>query len=188
MKPLDMRDISMIDALPVYNCEKVILNIGCGKGRIDFHLGAMGYRIYATEIKRYDTWKDEKNLTFHISDIFDISSFPVRSAPVVICSQVLEHLADYRKALSNLLELTEIRLIITTPYRTSFNSPGHCNYWDDVASASFKDVHEFVELCHPYMVSISKIRTKAEDVRISQYDYLIIVDKRQNLNSARRLF
>jgi len=181
MKPLDMRDIAIIDAFPVYRFRKIVLNIGCGEGRIDFHFAAMGYRVYATEIKRYDTWKDGKNLTFHISDIFDISSSPVRSASVVICSQVLEHLADYRKALSNLLKITEIRLIITIPYQKSFYSPEHCNYWDDVGSASFKDVHEFIELCHPYMVSISKIRTKPEDFRKNQYNYLIIVDKRQPL-------
>jgi len=186
MKPLDMRDIAIIDALPVYNCEKLMLNVGCGEGRIDFHLKDMGYRVYATEIKKYDKWKDGGNLTFHISDIFDISSFPVRSAPVVICSQVLEHVANYRKALSNLLELTEIRLIITIPYRRSFNSPGHCNYWDDKVSNGYKDVNEFISLCKPYSISISKIRTKPRDVEMNQYGYLITVDKRQKYNYTRR--
>ena len=192
MKPLDIRDISIIDAFPVYDHEKTVLNIGCGEGRIDSHLASMGYRVYATDVARESTWKDSDRLTFHESNIFDLSSFPVRNASIVICSQVLEHIKGYKVALANLLTLTEIRLIITIPYRRSFYDPGHINFWDDrdcnVAPGSspsyhgYEDIHEFIDLCKPYMVAISKIRTKAEDVKMHQYGYLIVVDKRQDLN------
>lgn len=186
MKPLDIRDIAIIDAFPVYRFNKIVLNVGCGEGRIDYQLADADYQVYATDVRRHDTWMDSESLTFHVANIFDLSSFPVSSAPIVICSQVLEHLKEYRRVLQNLLKLTDIRLIITIPYRTSFNYPGHCNYWDDVVSASFKDVHEFIELCNPYMVSISKIRTKLEDVRRGEYNYLIVLDKRQKYNRTRR--
>lgn len=196
MRTLDIRDISMIDALPVYDHEKTVLNVGCGEGRIDFYLASMGYRVYATDIARKDTWKDSGNLTFHESDIFDLSSFPVRDASIVLCSQVLEHVKEYRVALANLVDLATVRLIVTIPYRKSFSSPEHVNFWDDedhnVAPGSlpsyheYKDVHEFVGLCRPYMVAVSKIRTKPEDVEKRQYNYLIVVDKRQNFNREDR--
>lgn len=173
MKSLDMKDIAIIDAFPVHDCKKIILNVGCGEARIDYHLANMGYQVYAIDIKKHKSWLLRSNLTFHQSDIFDLSGFPISSAPIVICSQILEHLKDYRKALANLLKLTEIRLILTFPFKRSFYDPSHVNFWND------DNVQEFKELCKPYFVSISKIRTKPIDIGTNKYDYLIIIDKRQ---------
>ncbi|MCJ7828590.1 MAG: methyltransferase domain-containing protein [Dehalococcoidia bacterium] len=173
MIPRDMKDDSIIGALPGYDCEKTILNVGCGTARIDFHIAAMGYRVYATDIERNEVWQETDNLTFHQSDIFDLTSFPILNAPIVICSQVLEHLKNYKQALANLLKLTTARLILTFPFKRSFYSPAHLNFWDD------NNIGEFIELCKPHLVSVSKIITKSEDVKNRQYDYLIIIDKRQ---------
>ena len=172
MKPLDMKDIAIIDAFPVYDCERSVLSVGCGDGRIDFHLAEMGYHIHAVDSKVYDTWADGKNLTFKKADILEPQNLP--SAPIVICSQVLEHIKDYKRALVNLVMIAEIRLIITVPYKHSFNSSDHCNHWDDGT------IHKFHAFCHPYAVTISKIRTKLRDANTFKYNYLIIVDKRQN--------
>jgi len=179
MKPLNMQDIAIIDAFPIYDCGKTVLNIGCGEGRIDFHLAEMGYRICAIDIKKYDTWENSDKLTFHVADIFDLSSIPVETADVVICSQVLEHLSGYKTALINLFALTSIRLIMTVPYRNSFKSPNHCHYWSDEVEGRYEDIHEFINLCMPYSVAISKIRTKPKDAGTNRYGYLITVDKRQ---------
>ena len=178
MDPLDMKDIAIIDAFPVYNYERRVLNVGCGDGRIDFHLAEMGYRVDAFDVKNYDTWADKKNLAFRKADIFEPQNLV--KAPIVICSQMLEHLKEYKRALANLVALAEVRLVITIPYRRSFNGSEHYNFWDDCAVNEFKDVHEFHELCHPFGVAISKIRTKLKDAKTSRYNYLIIVDKRQN--------
>lgn len=178
MKPLDMRDIAIIDAFPVYAYRKTVLNVGCGEARIDFHLARRRYRVYGTDIKWHEAWKQGLNrLSFHISDIFDLSTFPVKRAPVVICSEVLEHLPRYKEALKNLLALTAIRLIMTVPHMRSFGgkNAGHCNFWGD------ERVHEFIDLCKPNSVAISRIRTKPDDVRRHQWCYLIIVDKRQDI-------
>jgi len=93
----------------------------------------------------------------------------------VICSQVLEHLKDYKQALANLLKLTTVRLILTFPFERSFYSLNHLNFWDD------NNIGEFIELCKPHLVSLSKIITKPEDVKKGQRDYLIIIDKKQTL-------
>lgn len=194
MKPLDMRDMAIIDAFPTLDVQKMVLNIGCGEGRIDWHLAQSGYRVYGTDIElnrlsKDIYWSPGGSLTFHKSDIFDLSSFPIKSSPIVICSQVLEHLSGYKLALVNLIALTEVRLVITVPYTHSFFSPNHVNFWDDEASEEsfaplpnqrFKDIHEFVTLCQPYSTAISKIRTKPKDIEMEQWNYLIVVDKRQN--------
>jgi len=171
VKDLDIRDISIIDAMPVYDCPKKILIVGCGAGRIDWHLNNMGYEVYSTDVISGKDFPED--MDFYKSDIFDVNSFPINKCEIVICSQVLEHLRDYKTALKNLLKLTEIRLIITVPYKMSFNSPGHYNHWDD------KSVKEFESICKPYVISISKIRTKPKDVKLNQWCYLIIIDKRQ---------
>jgi len=175
MKPLDIRDISIIDAFPAYRCEKIVLTVGCGEGRIDHHLILMGYDVHSTDIIE-PKWAWKGHLNFQESDIFDLSSFPWPSVPIVICSEVLEHLEDWILALKNLLSLTEIRLIITVPYRSSFGgrSAGHVNYWHE------NNINEFEIFCSPYSVSITKIRTKLEDVQMKQWCYLIVVDKRQS--------
>ena len=185
MKP-DLRDIAIIDALPVHYTDKVILNVGCGKGRIDYILSDMGYRVYATDYIKYNSWNDIDLLTFHQADILDIKSFPIPFSPMVICSETLEHIEDYKTALANLLILAKVRLIITVPFELSFNNlapppKGHCNHWSDSQNKNrkFKDINEFKKLCAPYTVSITKIRTKPEDVKMRQWAYLVIVDKRQ---------
>lgn len=184
MKPLDIRDIAIIDALPVYGINgRTILEVGCGEGRLSFHLARMGYQVFATDVQESITWIHTDNPAFSRADIFDLASMPVRSAESVICSQVLEHLPGYRKALVHLLTLAEIRLIITVPVKRAFRSPEHVNFWGDYPqdSAAFKNIREFEMLCSPYAVSISKIRTKPEDQKNDKSLYLIIVDKRQNL-------
>lgn len=185
MEKLNMKDIAIIDAFP-HRCQKKVLNVGCGEGRIDFHLADMDYRVYGTDIELNGLsediyWSPGGSLTFHKSDIFDLSSFPIKSSPIVICSQVLEHLSGYKTALLHLLALTEVRLILTVPYRRSFNSPDHINFWDEENSESYRTIREFIDLCHPYSTAISKIRTKPEDVELGQWNYLIVIDKRQNI-------
>ena len=185
MKQLNMKDIAIIDAFPTYNYRKTVLEVGCGDAKLDFYLADMGYRVYATDLPSYNTEKPfTENLTYHLSNIFDLSSFPVKSAPIVICSQVLEHLKGYKLALVHLIALTEVRLIITVPHERSFLSPDHINFWHDFKFESgFNYIHEFVDLCVPYSTAISKIRTKPQDAEANQYAYLIVVDKRQGFNT-----
>lgn len=199
VEKIDLKNIAIIDAFPIYNHEHIVLNVGCGEGEIDFYLQELGYKVYATDLKKSNTWQNiEKGdgfVKFSEANLFDLSSFPIKNASIVICSQVLEHLKEYKKAIKNLLELTTVRLIITIPFQRSFfdDAPppeGHCNFWNDHRKLKrvkwfkfclYKNIHEFHNLCHPYSVSISKIITKLADIKKKRYDYLIIIDKRQNL-------
>ena len=195
MGKVNLKDIAILDAFPLYNHPKTVLEVGCGDGKLDFYLAEMGYKVYATDIKAYNKHIDWKampyKLDFYRSDIFDLSSFPIKSSPIVICSQVLEHLSGYKTALVHLLALTEVRLIITVPFKESFFSPDHVNFWDEGSFVytkstptefkEFKGIDEFIDLCAPYSTTISKIRTKPEDVKMGQWGFLIVVDKRQSI-------
>ena len=67
---LDIRDVSIIDALPAYDVQPLILNVGCGKGRIDTWLSQNGYVVYATDYEIKEGWVGSRNLIF-----FEISYF-----------------------------------------------------------------------------------------------------------------
>lgn len=157
--------------MPIYDCRKSVLTVGCGLGRLEWHLREMGYIVLATDVKRMVTWEDNApSLCFSTMNILDRKTF-VRPRPIVICSEVLEHIPNYRQAFKNLLSLASTRVIITVPYDHSFGSPDHINFWHNP--------EEFYELGKPYVVSVSKIRTKSKDVKLNQWCYLIVVDKRQ---------
>ena len=189
MRTLDMRDVAIINAMPKYDCKGEVLNVGCGECRIDWHLKKMGYDVISTDVEEKRTWKEHKAyLNLHLADVFDIRSFPVPSREIVLCSQVLEHLERFKFALLNLLHLAEYRLIITVPFEKSFNTPGpspigHVNYWSDTKYGVFRDIHEFQQLCAPFYTSISKIRTKHQDIKRNKAVYLLIIDKTHRYSS-----
>lgn len=193
MKPnLDIRHISIIDALPHFETKKEVLTVGCGDCKIEYHLTKMGYNVYATDYETAEEYNFNmteyfNEINYYHSNIFDIKSFPIKQAETVICSEVLEHIVNYKNAFANLLKLTEKRLIITVPFQHSFGDSapppkGHCNFWSDSKNASFRDINEFVEMAKPYATSIQKIRTKERDIQMQQFDYLIIIDKNQKYN------
>lgn len=186
MKDLDIRDIHIIDSMPVYNCDKKVLNVGCGEGRIDYHLSKIGYDVLATDIASHPTWQDGPGLRYECMDIF--KPIPENKRPIVICSETLEHIRDYKTTVKNLLDLTEVRLIITVPALRSFFSPDHVHFWGDIAvpGKNIKDINEFKILCSPYSVSIGKIRTKPEDAPRRKWGYVIIVDKRQRWSNDQK--
>lgn len=177
MKNLDIRDIYIIDSFPLYKCKREVLNVGCGAGRIDWHLNQIGYNVLSTDINKYVKWKNNDGLKFDYMNIFKPNFNNQRD--IVLCSETLEHLKEYKLALSNLIKLTGVRLVITVPFEKSFNAPDHVNFWNGLGTSGFKNIYEFVGFCKPYVVSITKIRTKLEDVNKNQWDYVIIVDKRQ---------
>ena len=164
---LDLRHVSIIDAFPVYKCPKKVFTVGAGEGQIEQYLSEIGYEVTASDIQKNNSIKNLKFMTYNILEYQEMTF------PIVICSQVLEHLTDYKTAFKNLIKHTEVRLIITFPYMYSFHSPDHVNFWND------SSVKIFEEMAKPYSVAISKIRTKSEDKDGGKWAFLLIVDKRQ---------
>jgi ubiquinone/menaquinone biosynthesis C-methylase UbiE len=186
--PLHLKDRLIMSKVPDLINVSSVLNVGCGNCRICWHMIQDGYPVISTdyetteETKRImDSYKNDVN--YHNKcDIFNLTTFPVESADVVICSEVLEHLVDYKNAFTNLLKLTKKRLIITIPREKSFNHPspppeGHCNWWSDTNSMDFKDIREFIEMAKPYKITIEKGMTKKKDYNNGQRCFIIVIDK-----------
>jgi hypothetical protein len=184
---LDIRHIRIINEIKDVSEKKEVLVVGAGDCKKDYHLIKDGFSVYSTDYQRA-SWFDKNmesyfnTLNYSLSNIFNIESFPIKKSEIVMCCEVLEHLPNYKEAFNNLLELTEKRLIVTVPWRHSFNDPrpfpeGHCNWWDDTGSGNYKNIYEFEEMSNPNKIHIEKIRTKHEDVQRNQYSYLIIIDK-----------
>jgi hypothetical protein len=204
---LTMRDRAVIDALPVANAKREVLTVGSGKCELDRHIAQEGYKVTSTDFKSSQEQIDIRNkhideLDFHIADIFDISSFPIKGCETVICCEVLEHLEDWQTAVKNLLSLTHRRLIITVPWWRSYDVPGkppagHCNYWTDdgldperslnTQDEVFRDINEFSTKMWPLHVNITKIATKGEDWVNSARCYVITIDKCQVADGVTQL-
>jgi hypothetical protein len=193
-KEITLKDKLIMSQFPEGGIKEILI-VGCGGGRIDYHLGKMGYKVYSTDYQDHDGWVKDffmKEMEDWVDildyygncDIFDTKTFPIEKGDVVICSEVLEHITDYKTAFKNLLVLTENVLIITFPFRHSFNVPGppprgHCNFWDDNGTGNYKTVKEFIEMASPYKITIQRGMTKKKDYRNSQRVYIITIDKRE---------
>tara|TARA_R100001509_G_scaffold165380_1_gene146756 strand:+ start:14251 stop:14850 length:600 start_codon:yes stop_codon:yes gene_type:complete len=179
----DIRHRSVIDSFPVYDPVRTVLDVGCGHAAVPRELSAMGFTVDAIDIEEKSSWSEPTGVNF-IQDDFMVSNKIKNEYDVVMCCEVLEHLTNYKEFFNKLISLAKHRLIITVPWERSYDMPGdppigHCNFWSDQETGSFKSIDEFLDFAEPYSVSISKILTKPRDVSMKQKDYLIIIDKRQ---------
>ena len=89
----DIRHISIIDQLPVYNSEKTVLTVGCGKGYLDSFISNAGYNVTSTDYETAgyignESVHNELGLNYTKANIFDLKSFPEEKYETVICSEV----------------------------------------------------------------------------------------------------
>lgn len=165
---LDLRDQSIIDALP--HRFDTVIDIGSGEGRVGHYLAQRFYKVTLTDIYKDHRIEEGEYLEFIDMDILD----PIGEEwDVVMCAEVLEHIPEWELAYENIIKIAKQRAIITIPYGNSFASPDHINHYVE------EDMERFVELASPYCVSYCKIRSKPQDVQLNQWNWLIIVDKKQ---------
>lgn len=185
---IDVRHQRIIKEARVNNSKKQVMTVGAGCCKIDYHLVKEGWDVYSTDYQHSEVFDKRMVeyfdvLNYNNSNIFDVGSFPIKKANTIICSEVLEHLENYQLAFKNLLKLTEKRLIITVPWKRSFDDTapppkGHCNYWDDEDNGMFKSIKNMTDLAKPHNIHIEKIITKEIDITWNQRCYLIIIDKK----------
>jgi len=175
-----LKNLAIVNEIP--SAARTILVAGCGKGALDEFLISMGYVVYSTDIR------DPKNpnINFFPGDILDLTTYPIRRADCVICSQVLEHIPDWRRATKNLIETARYKLIITVPWKTSFNDPEHVNYWYDgpndretplyeTRHSDYIPIDSFRELARGKEVFIYKTETTRRDIQMREKVYMVVV-------------
>tara|TARA_R110002110_G_scaffold225957_2_gene440104 strand:- start:28492 stop:29118 length:627 start_codon:yes stop_codon:yes gene_type:complete len=182
--PFDIRHRSIIDALPVWGNIKSVLDVGCGHAPVSRRLQQMGYMVDALDLEARPGWSIPGGVNFLEEDFMTTDKLK-DSYDVVMCSEVLEHLPNYKEFYAKLLSLASERLIVTIPHEKSFNEfgpppQGHCNFWAlRHGDANFTPIAEFLTMSKPYSTSITKIRTKEKDIDMRQWCFMVVVDKRQ---------
>jgi 2-polyprenyl-3-methyl-5-hydroxy-6-metoxy-1,4-benzoquinol methylase len=85
-----------------------VLDIGCGNGNIARVMGSLGYNVLAVDIDENSIEKAKSmnpfpNVTFQMIDAEEFVS--VKTFDAIICSEVLEHLHDYKKLLRSIHQM-----------------------------------------------------------------------------------
>ena len=102
--PFDVRHRSIIDALPVWGDVKTTLDVGCGNATVSRRLEQMGYQVEALDLERKESWDYPAGVKFIEGDFMTTKELKT-SYDVVMCSEVLEHLPNYKEFFDKLLSL-----------------------------------------------------------------------------------
>jgi len=129
---------------------KKILDAGCGEG---FTLAKLYELKIGNELVGIDSSKiaiqtGKENFPYLNLKIGDIYNLPYKdnSFDLVICTEVLEHLSDPQKALSDILRASSKYLLLTVPNEPWFllsnftqwgKDIGHINHWSSSAFCKF---------------------------------------------------
>lgn len=121
-----------------------ICDVGCGTGALLTHI--MAAKPGLSKVTGVDFVVEDAAKIFGVEYVAAIAEnlpFADGEFDTVICTHVIEHLLDYRKAISELRRIAKKRLIIVVPrereYRYSFNP--HFNF--------FPYTHSFLRAVHP---------------------------------------
>ena len=141
--------ITLVKNINIHN----IIDIGCGSGFVIHTIQDAA----AASVQLHGLDNDEESLTFarklnpgaffSKGDIYHLD-IADSSYDLVLCLEVLEHLADYRKALSEIKRMSRAYCLISVPQEPYFritellrgkylsrfgNHPGHLNNWSSKA-------------------------------------------------------
>jgi SAM-dependent methyltransferase len=157
-KLLMARFLKDFDALVAVAGATNILEVGCGEGRLACRLARNGLSVTATEPSREALEKarhlaTEMGLVIHFERAAIEELDPsCHAAPLVICCEVLEHVASPDDALEHLSRLAAPWLLASVPreplwrvlnlargayWRSRGNTPGHVNHWSRRAFLAF---------------------------------------------------
>jgi SAM-dependent methyltransferase len=104
------------------------LDVGCGTGRVAFRLADHGYRVDGIDIEpraidlatRIQESRSPRRCVFRVGDYRDPGEVVPNHYDLVVCSEVLEHVSEYRAIIGNMYRALKPggRLIVTVPYDT----------------------------------------------------------------------
>ncbi len=101
------------------------LDVGCGTGRVAFRLAARGYRVEGIDIEpravelaqRMAAARAVPACAFRVGDYRNPAEVSPEAYDLVVCSEVLEHVDEYRAIIANMYRALKPagRLIVTVP-------------------------------------------------------------------------
>ena len=131
--------------------------IGCGEGKLAVHMCGLGLQVRACDISteiveqaRATALQAGKKVQFSPKSVYDLRP-PGDSAELVVCCEVLEHIADPAAALEIFASIADPYLIVSVPreplwrilnmfrlkyMRQAGNTPGHVQHWSKPAFIS----------------------------------------------------
>jgi 2-polyprenyl-3-methyl-5-hydroxy-6-metoxy-1,4-benzoquinol methylase len=129
---------------------KQVHEVGCGEGFLSTMLAQSGLAVRGSDISAAAVAIARRRaaalglaVTFRVADLHDLS-LPDAGAELVVCCEVLEHLADPARALALLARLAQPYLIVSVPREPLWrvlnvargrywaalgNTPGHLQHW-----------------------------------------------------------
>lgn len=135
--------------------------IGCGEGFLSTMLAQRGCAVRGSDISpsavaiaRQRAAELGLPVTFQVADLYTLQ--PSDGAELVVCCEVLEHLADPAQALALLARLAQPYLIVSVPREPLWrilnmargrywsalgNTPGHLQHWSTRAFLDLVDRH-----------------------------------------------
>jgi 2-polyprenyl-3-methyl-5-hydroxy-6-metoxy-1,4-benzoquinol methylase len=142
--------LSVFDELVERSGGESILEVGCGEGELAIRMARKGALVHGTDLSdamvqeaRSRAEAAEVRVTFTKSDLFDVRS-GAGTYDLVVCCEVLEHLADPERAVRHLTGLSRSHLLFSVPreplwralnvvrgryLRDLGNTPGHLQHW-----------------------------------------------------------
>ncbi|HEX6112421.1 MAG TPA: methyltransferase domain-containing protein [Geminicoccaceae bacterium] len=140
--------------------------VGCGEGFLSTMLAQDGLAVRGSDISpsavaiaRRRAAELGLPASFRVADLHDLSP-PVDGAELVVCCEVLEHLAEPARALTLLARLAQPHLVVSVPREPLWrllnmararywaalgNTPGHLQHWSARGFLALLESH--VEVC-----------------------------------------
>lgn len=156
-----------------------VLEVGCGEGFVLKYLAdrRQQWRLAGCDIApaavAYARRACPAEVTLDIADIYHLP-MPSRSFDLVICSEVLEHLADAPAALAELCRVSRGHVLVTVPHEPFFRflarlavwlrlgpDPGHRQFWTAIGFRRLMRQHfEHVTFAYSsqYQLALGRLR------------------------------
>ncbi len=115
-----------------------VLEVGCGRGFLTRKIREAGFEVTAADIVLSDQLeKIDKAIKFLKADVLALP-FADQIFDTVICTHLLEHVIDFKKAVSELRRVARRRLIIIVPMQRPYR------YTFDLHLRFFPYLHSFL--------------------------------------------
>jgi 2-polyprenyl-3-methyl-5-hydroxy-6-metoxy-1,4-benzoquinol methylase len=136
--------------------------IGCGEGFLSTMLAQGGYAVRGSDLSPPAVAAARRRATglglamkFRVADVYDLTP-EADGAELVVCCEVLEHLAEPARALGVLARLAQPHLIVSVPREPLWrllnlargrywgdlgNTPGHLQHWSAASFLALLEEH-----------------------------------------------